>query len=136
MLRAFQEIRALDSESQSDIPIRVHTKTAYRRPISPTPNPGSSSNAPVPDVTKGSFSIDTTLGRESIFGILVDDADDYFIKGIQFSDSEGKIYGPYSSLSSDFNVINLKTINFPQDTTAPPFDDVSSNNDGGAFCAR
>jgi hypothetical protein len=33
-------------------------------------------------------------------------------------------YGPYSSLTNDFNVINVKTINYPQDTQSPPFDDV------------
>ena len=113
----------MDSESQSDIPIRVHTKTAYRRPLAVA---GGDEQTGGDDVTKGSFSIDTTLGRETLFGILVDDVDDYYIQSIQFSDSEGKVYGPYSSMSSDFNVINLKTINFPQDTTAPPFDDVSS----------
>ena len=109
LTEAFQEIRRLDTDVPEDIPIRVHEKSARREE---------------PYLTKGEFSIDTTLGRDSRFGILVNDADDYFIKSIQFADKRGEIYGPYSSLSSDFNVINLKTINFPHDTTAPPFDDV------------
>ena len=42
----------------------------------------------------------------------------------QFLDEKnGVTYGPYSSLSSDFNLINLKTINFPHDGRALPLDD-------------
>ncbi len=75
--------------------------------------------------TTGSFVIDTTLGRETQFSVVVEESDDYFIKSVTFSDSKGTSYGPYSSLTNDFNVINVKTINFPQDTQSPPFDDVS-----------
>ena len=75
--------------------------------------------------TSGSFVIDTTLGRETQFSVVVEESDDYFIKSVTFTDSKGQSYGPYSSLTNDFNVINVKTINFPQDIQSPPFDDVS-----------
>jgi hypothetical protein len=114
LIEAFQEIRSVDTDYAADIPVRVHTRVAKR-------GDGEALK------TKGEFSIDTTLGRDSRFGILVNDADDYFIKSVSFYDKKGELYGPYSSLSSDFNVINLKTINFPRDNLARslPLDDVS-----------
>ncbi|TRY61771.1 hypothetical protein TCAL_12265 [Tigriopus californicus] len=108
LISAFQEVLRLDSESPSEIPVRVHTELAFRTN---------------PLLTRGKFTIDTTLGRSSQFGILVNDADDHFMKSVTFFDKEGQTFGPYNSFSSDFNVINLKTINFPHDTTSPPFDD-------------
>ncbi len=75
--------------------------------------------------SKGKFKIDSTLGNESMFGIIVDDADEHYIKSVRFFDNNQKRYGPFSSLSSDYNMINLKTINFPQNPEdRPPFDDV------------
>ena len=73
----------------------------------------------------GNFSIDSTLGRDTQFGILVDDAEVHYIKSVSFTDDKGFNYGPFTSFSSEFNVINLKTINFLQDASSPPFDDVS-----------
>ena len=105
-----QEILSLDSDSPSEIPVPVHNLAVSRE---------------APFVTRGSFDIDTTLGRDTTFGIIVPDSNDYFIKSVRFFDSEGKQYGPYDSISSDFNSINLKTVNFAQGTLAPPFDDVS-----------
>ena len=59
--------------------------------------------------------------------IQVDDTNDYYINSVKFLDKKNGIsYGPYSSLSSDFNLINLKTINFPHDGRALPLDDVSA----------
>ncbi len=111
MMDAFHDIRRLDSAFPADIPITVHTQVTTR-------TDGALG-------TTGSFVIDKTLGRETQFSVVVEESDDYFIKSVTFSDSTGQSYGPYSSLTNDFNVINVKTINFPQDTQSPPFDDVS-----------
>ena len=111
-MNPLQEIRSLDTDFPADVPVRVHTEVARR----------DAAGADL--VTRGEFSIDTTLGRESRFGILVDDTNDYFINSVRFLDKKnGVTYGPYSSLSSDFNLINLKTINFPHDGRALPLDD-------------
>ena len=64
-----------------------------------------------------------TLGRDTTFGIYVEDEEDHLIKSVSFTDSKGFLYGPYTSMSSLYDIINLKTINFPVGE-APPFDDV------------
>ena len=74
--------------------------------------------------TSGSFVVDTTLGRDSTFGIYVEDEEDHLIKSVTLTDAKGFLYGPYTSMSSLYDIINLKTINFPVGE-APPFDDVS-----------
>ena len=74
--------------------------------------------------TSASFTIDTTLGRSTSFGIYVEDEEDHLIKSVTFTDSKGFLYGPYTSMSSLYDIINLKTINFPIGEE-PPFDDVS-----------
>lgn len=111
ILEAFYDLRGIDTDYQASIPVTVYSETVSRE------DPSLRST--------GSFAIDSTLGHDTLFGIIVDDPDDHFIKSVSFTDNVGRVYGPYSSLSNDFNVINLKTINFPQDTTSPPFDDVS-----------
>ena len=73
--------------------------------------------------TIGTFTVDTTLGRDTTFGIYVEDEEDHLIKSVSFTDSKGFLYGPYTSMSSLYDIINLKTINFPVGQ-APPFDDV------------
>lgn len=70
----------------------------------------------------GRFTIDTTLGRDTKFGIYVDDEEDHLIKSVTFTDSKGFLFGPYTSMSSLYDIINLKTVNFPIGE-APPFDD-------------
>ena len=76
--------------------------------------------------SRGHFAIDATLGRETSFGIYVDDEEDHLIKSVRFKDTKGTKYGPYTSMSSLYDIINLKTVNFPVGE-APPFDDVSMN---------
>ena len=39
--------------------------------------------------TQGDFLIDTTLGRDTVFGVYVEDDENHHIKDIQFRDSEG-----------------------------------------------
>lgn len=109
MTQAFEDMRRLDTNYPADIPVNVYAMTATREEASLK--------------TSGTFAIDSTLGRDTQFGIIVDDADDYFIQSVTFFDGVGVKYGPYNSLTNNFNVINLKTINFRQDSNAPPFDD-------------
>lgn len=75
-------------------------------------------------VSSGNFLIDSTLGRDTQFGIYVQDEEDHLIKSIRFTDSKGKTYGPFHRMSSDFDLINFKTINFPAGQS-PPFSAVS-----------
>ena len=77
--------------------------------------------------TSGDFKVDTTLGRDTTFGIYVEDEEDHLIKSVTFTDAKGFLYGPYTSMSSLYDIINLKTINFPVGE-APPFDDVSMDS--------
>ena len=75
--------------------------------------------------TVGNFLIDSTLGRDTQFGIYVEDEEEHLIKSITFKDSKGKRYGPFTRMSSSFDLVNFKTINFPAGQ-APPFNAVSS----------
>ena len=112
VIEAFYSLRRLDT-LDSTVPVTVHSHVVTRE----VPNLKSS----------GTFSIDSTLGQETRFGIFVDDPDEHNIRSVTFTDNGGQVYGPYSSLSNEYNVINMKTINFPKDTPVPPFDDVSFN---------
>jgi hypothetical protein len=44
---------------------------------------------------------------------------------VTFRSSYGKSYGPYPSMASTFDVVNLKVINF-QIGGSPPFDEVGN----------
>jgi hypothetical protein len=71
----------------------------------------------------GSFLIDSTLSRDTEFGIYVEDVEEHLIKSISFVDGAGKSYGPFARTSSSFDLVNFKTINFPSGQ-APPFNSV------------
>ena len=73
--------------------------------------------------SKGNFIIDETLGRKTLFGVYVEDAENHQIKSITLTDQEGSVYGPYTKMSSALDGINLKTINFPIGQKLP-FDEV------------
>ena len=55
----------------------------------------------------------------------MEDEEDHLIKSIRFTDSKGKTYGPFLRMSSDYDLVNFKTINFP-DGQSPPFNAVST----------
>ena len=74
-------------------------------------------------LTEGTFVIDETLGRDTVFGILVEDEEDHLVRSVSFTDACGSAYGPYTKMSSTFDPVNLKTINYVG--RAPPFGDVS-----------
>ena len=73
--------------------------------------------------SRSSFVIDETLGRDTVFGIYVEDDEDHLIKSIQLTDMAGNKYGPFTKMSSTFHLVNLKTINYVG--RAPPFGEVS-----------
>lgn len=110
MIESFYALRRLDLDS-AFVPVSVHSNVVTREA------PGLKS--------KGTFSIDSTLGQDTLFGIIVDEPDDHNIKSVTFTDNGGTTYGPYSSLSNEYIIFNMKTINFPKGSPAPPFDDVS-----------
>ena len=68
--------------------------------------------------------IDSMLGRDSLFGVLVEDDENHHIKSVTFTDHQGAVFGPFTKMSSQLDDINLKTINFPVGLR-PPFDEVS-----------
>lgn len=71
------------------------------------------------DESDGAFIIDASLGRDTIFGIYVEDEEDHLIKSVKFEDSDGNVYGPFTKMSSAFDPVNIKTINYVGET--PPF---------------
>ena len=75
------------------------------------------------NISEGSFVIDETLGRDTVLGVYVEDEEDHLIKSIKLTDSAGNKYGPFTKMSSAFDLVNLKTINYVG--RAPPFGDVS-----------
>ncbi len=107
---AFADILRSDARYPTETPVEVH-----RRDFS-----AASSKL----VTTGSFLIDSTLGRDTLFGIYVEDEEEHRIRSITFADGKGKKYGPYKRMSSTFDLVNFKTINFPSEQ-APPFHAVS-----------
>ncbi len=90
--------------------------------------------------------VDSSLGRDTTFGVYVADEDDHLIKSVTFTRESGdkgnfweedfslstfkcfllskdEVYGPFTSMSSEFDVINLKVVNF-RVGSEPPFDRV------------
>ena len=74
--------------------------------------------------SRGEFVVDTALGSNTEFGVIVDDDENHHIKSVQFTDDQGTVFGPFTKMSSMRDDINLKTINFPVGRR-PPFDEVS-----------
>ena len=105
---AFSQILLDDDLLPTEQPITVHKADFYN----------SESNT-----SSGSFIIDETLGRETMLGVYVEDDEDHLIKSIQLTDMAGNKYGPFTKMSSTFDLVNLKTINYVG--RAPPFGDVS-----------
>ncbi|CAB4064686.1 CLCA3_4 [Lepeophtheirus salmonis] len=109
IMSSLKDIIILDSDSKSrNVPRIIHSSVS--KGLEPL---------------ESSFYVDTFVGKETIFGILVNDAENHKVKSVTFWDESGNSYGPYQSLSSEYNVINMKTINFLQIAKKPPFDDVS-----------
>ncbi len=73
--------------------------------------------------TTGKFRIDPNLGRNTKFGVYVEDVEGHLIKSISFTDSRGIKYGPFTSISSLYDIVNYKVLNYPVGSR-PPFDQV------------
>lgn len=110
LTEAFTDILRSDSVYPTEMPETVHKK-------------GFVGDYP----SKGSFIVDHTLGRDTEFGIFVENVEEHRIKSILFTDSKGVTYGPFNRMSSTYELVNFKTINYPTGT-APPFNSVSKNH--------
>merc|ERR1719330_419858 len=77
------------------------------------------------ELTTGTFSLDHSAVKKPIFGIYVEDEEDHLIKSIEREDSEGRVYGPYTKMSSTFDLINYKTVNYAGES--PLFNENISN---------
>jgi hypothetical protein len=95
ILDAFQNILAEEADSSQLVITTVHTAEHYT---------GSNTST-------GSFTMNAAYDGETVFGIYVEDPEDHLIKSISLQDDEGTLYGPYTKVSSTFDLINLKTIN-------------------------
>ena len=105
LILSLREVVSVDSP----VPITVHSLESARLEGTVT--------------SSGHFLIDSTLGRDTRFGVFVEDDEEHRIKAVRFLDETGKTFGPYTKMSSDYDIINYKTINFgPGDQ--PPFEEV------------
>ena len=43
--------------------------------------------------SSGSFLVDSSLGRDTVFGIIVEDEEDHLIDNVVFENSHGEVYG-------------------------------------------
>jgi hypothetical protein len=71
----------------------------------------------------GSFTVESLLGKNVRFGLFVESAEDHLVKSVRFRDNKGTKYGPFYSMSSLYDIINFKVINYPIGGV-PPFDEV------------
>jgi len=67
------------------------------------------------NTTRGTIKIDSSYGQDTTFGIYVEDPEDHLIKSVIFEDEQGKVYGPYTKMSTSFDLINFKTPNLVGD---------------------
>ena len=72
--------------------------------------------------SSGDFLVDSSLGRDTIFGIIVEDEEDHLIDNVVFENENGEVFGPYSHIATTFDTINMKTISFGL-TRNQPFGD-------------
>ena len=72
--------------------------------------------------SSGEFLVDTSLGRDTVFGIIVEDEEDHLIDSVVFENENGEVYGPYSHIATTFDAINMKTLSFGL-TRDQPFGD-------------
>ena len=63
-------------------------------------------------ITEGSFLVDGTLGRDTQFGIYVEDEEEHLVRSVTLVDSKGREHGPYTRVSTEYDSTNLKTLSF------------------------
>ena len=93
-----------NSISSSDKPFIVHKKSEFT----------SSSNL----TTQGVITLQPWLGRHTSFGVFVPDPEEHLIKSVRFEDERGRVWGPYTKMSTSFDLINYKTPNMAGDELA------------------
>ena len=72
--------------------------------------------------SEGEFVVDGGLGLDTVWGVYTRDAEEHGIKAVTFEDAEGRVYGPFTKLSSALDPFNIKTINYVGEEA--PFNDV------------
>ena len=105
---AFEAVLRAENVEASEVSETVHQSEHYT-------NTGDNESA-------GAFIIDESLGRDTVFGIYVQDEEDHLIKSVTFQDSDGNNYGPFTKMSSAMDPFNIKTINYVGEE--PPFGNV------------
>ncbi len=127
------------SSSNGHVPFYASLSSALRRAILsdglyPTESPvvlhTKSFVSGGPTVSSGEFLLDASLGRDTLFGILVQDAEEHGIRSVRFEDESGRVYGPFHRMSSLHDLASMKTVSFPSaprgaHSGAPPFNAVS-----------
>ena len=61
--------------------------------------------------TEGVINLQPWRGRHTTFAIVVPDPEDHLIKSVRFEDENGRVFGPYTKMSTSFDLINFKTPN-------------------------
>ena len=61
-------------------------------------------------VSEGEFLVDAGLGRKTQLGIYVEDEEEHLVRSVSLWDTEGRLYGPYTRISTRFDATNLKTL--------------------------
>ena len=72
--------------------------------------------------SEGEFVVEGGLGLGTEWGVYSRDAEEHGIKAVTFEDAAGRVYGPFTKLSSALDPFNIKTINYVGEE--PPFNDV------------
>ena len=93
-----------NSISLPDKPFIVHKKSHFTTSTNLT--------------TEGVITLQPWLGRQTTFGVFVPDPEDHLIKSVQLEDSGGRVWGPYTKMSTSFDLINYKTPNMAGDQLA------------------
>ena len=93
-----------NSISSSDKPYMVHKKSHFTTTTNLT--------------TEGLFTLQPWLGRHTTFGVFVPDPEDHLIKSVRLEDDTGRVWGPYTKMSTSFDLINFKTPNMAGDQLA------------------
>ena len=75
--------------------------------------------------SEGEFVVEGGLGLGTEWEVYTRDAEEHGIKAVTFEDAAGRVYGPFTKLSSALDPFNIKTINYVGEE--PPFNDVRLN---------
>ena len=57
----------------------------------------------------------TTIASHTDFGIYVEDPEEHLIKSVSFEDERGTVFGPFTKMSTSYDLINLKMPNIAGD---------------------